>query len=368
MTRRSRRGWGKIRRLPSKRYQASYSHQASRHVAPVTFTNKMDAEHWLSDERRLIEQDRWTPPAMRKAANAERGTTFGEYATGWLETRNLKLRSGQQSSDLINGRLTKLHNVPLSQLTAEVVRVWWAGLDASTPTRNSHAYQTLRSVLNTAVSDGLMTASPCTIRGAGTTRPKRKPVILTPEEVAKVALAVPPELKALTLISAWCGLRIGEVAALTLADVSDDCTVIEVNRDVAHRGGCLIDTPKNGEVRAVPVPPHIVPDIRDHLTNHVGAAPDSVLFKPAKTCHYTESTFGRVFKRALKSAGISKTPVVHDLRHFMGTYTAQVANMVEVQQRLGHRSARASLMYTQVADDRGRQVAEELSRLAGWQG
>ena len=54
----NRRGWGWIRKLPSKRYQASYvGPDLERHNAPITFTLKTDAERWLADERRLIERD-----------------------------------------------------------------------------------------------------------------------------------------------------------------------------------------------------------------------------------------------------------------------------------------------------------------------
>ena len=179
MARRPRPSWGKIRRLPSKRYLASYSHQGSRHVAPIAFTSKLYAERWLADEHILIERGEWTPPAMRKAAKAKRGMTFHEYASGWLETRNLKPRTRQWYSELINSRLAKLGNLPLNQLSPEVVRTRFAGLDASTPTRNAHAYPCLRTITNTAVSDGLMTTTPCTVRGAGTVQVKRKPVILT---------------------------------------------------------------------------------------------------------------------------------------------------------------------------------------------
>ena len=54
-----RRGWGWIRRLPSsRRCQASYiGPDLCRHYAPATFGTRMDAQHWLSDERRLIDQD-----------------------------------------------------------------------------------------------------------------------------------------------------------------------------------------------------------------------------------------------------------------------------------------------------------------------
>lgn len=45
------------------RIQASYIHaNGRRYYAPSTFTAKMDAEGWLSNERKLIELDEWTPP------------------------------------------------------------------------------------------------------------------------------------------------------------------------------------------------------------------------------------------------------------------------------------------------------------------
>ena len=54
-TRRPRRSLGKIHAERSSRYQASYiGPDLARHTAPATFTARMDAEHWLADERRLI--------------------------------------------------------------------------------------------------------------------------------------------------------------------------------------------------------------------------------------------------------------------------------------------------------------------------
>jgi len=62
---RARRSWGKIRKLPSGMFQASYvGKDLLRHPAPMTFTSRMDAERWLSDERRLMEWGNWTPPAQ----------------------------------------------------------------------------------------------------------------------------------------------------------------------------------------------------------------------------------------------------------------------------------------------------------------
>src|SRR5664279_4325690 len=65
---RTKRSYGAIRRLPSKRYQASYiGPDLARHVAPETFTAKIDAEGWLAAERRLVEWDEWISPEVRRA-------------------------------------------------------------------------------------------------------------------------------------------------------------------------------------------------------------------------------------------------------------------------------------------------------------
>jgi hypothetical protein len=51
-----RRDFGYLRRLPSKRNQASYvGPDLARHVGPTTFRTKGDAETWLTDERRIVE-------------------------------------------------------------------------------------------------------------------------------------------------------------------------------------------------------------------------------------------------------------------------------------------------------------------------
>jgi hypothetical protein len=65
----NRRSFGYIRRLPSKRYQASYiGPDLGRHAAPDTFETNMEAEGWLRDERKIISSGEWMPPKRRAAA------------------------------------------------------------------------------------------------------------------------------------------------------------------------------------------------------------------------------------------------------------------------------------------------------------
>jgi hypothetical protein len=64
----TRRSFGYIRRLPSKRYQASYiGPDLARHAAPDTFEATMDAEGWLRDERTMVASGAWIPSKRRAA-------------------------------------------------------------------------------------------------------------------------------------------------------------------------------------------------------------------------------------------------------------------------------------------------------------
>ena len=62
---RNRRGFGHLRRLPSKRWQASYlGPDMLRYQAPATFETKIDGEEWLAAERKLVADHAWLPPAQ----------------------------------------------------------------------------------------------------------------------------------------------------------------------------------------------------------------------------------------------------------------------------------------------------------------
>jgi hypothetical protein len=89
-----RRAWGQIRRLPSGNYQASYlGPDGCRYAADTTYSTRGRAEGWLADERRLIENREWKPPAARAAEHKAATITLADYADEWLEHRDLKPRT-----------------------------------------------------------------------------------------------------------------------------------------------------------------------------------------------------------------------------------------------------------------------------------
>jgi integrase len=361
------RTWGRIRRLPSKRYQANYvGPDLVRHNAPTTFTTKMDAEAWLHAERRLIELGTWVAPALRVAHKKARVVTLGDYARTWIDERPVKPRTRIGYQALLDRHIAPtLGEVPLKNLSPELVRTWFAALGTEHVRRNSHAYGLLHAICKTAVDDGMMVATPCNIARVMNPPRKREPVILTVPEVAALADAIRPErFKAFVLVSAWCGLRWGEVTELRRKDIGEGCGVLHVSRATTHRNGCRIDSPKSGKGRAIVVPPHIRDDLQHHLDEHVADDAEALLFPPARGgCHLSDKVFRTYFISALGAVGRMNARI-HDLRHFAGTQNARVGNLTENMARLGHVTVRASLMYQGIVAGRDHEVAAALSQLA----
>src|SRR5215204_1332417 len=80
--RKQREPFGRIRQLPSRRYQAAYTGpDLALHRASSTFETLMDARAWLTDERRRIDAGNWIAPGRRN--RPEQAATFGAFAILW---------------------------------------------------------------------------------------------------------------------------------------------------------------------------------------------------------------------------------------------------------------------------------------------
>ncbi|MCF3939068.1 tyrosine-type recombinase/integrase [Gordonia tangerina] len=362
------RGWGYIRRLPSGRHQASYiGPDLQRHTGPTTYASRVDAEGWLATERRKIELDAWEPPRLAKDRARAQVVTVADYCERWIAERRIKPGTRTVYTSMLTNHIAPtIGTVALRNLSPAAVRAWYSNLGTDHPRRNSHAYGLLHAACATAVADGLMPANPCSIPKAMNPSRRRDPLILEIPEVEALAAAIRPDrLRALILLSAWCGARWGEVSELRRRDFSDGCEVVTISRAVARRDGeYLVDTPKSGRGRAVVVPPHIRADVQRHLDDNVGRTGDALLFPAAGGGHMNSRVFQKdYFDPAAEAIG-RKGLRPHDLRHFAGTQAARVGNLVETMGRLGHSTVKASLIYQQIVSGRDAEVAAALSALA----
>lgn len=378
---RSRRSFGRLRKCqPSGRWQASYVGPDDRlYKAPATFGAKVDAEAWLTDRRREIDRELWSPPATAEQRQAARRTKkaaekFNTYAERWVKTRTVKgrplrPRTVAHYNQMLNDHiLPTFGKKPVRDITMQQVDHWYAKTLTDRPTMRAHAYSLLRTILETArTRDRMIEINPCLVRGAGTADRKIKPKPAKLEQLDTITAAMPDHYRLMVPLAAWCALRFGELVELRRADIDLTDSVVKIQRAAVRvDGGWIVGDPKSDAgVRDVAIPPHILPAVKEHLAQHVGKAADSLLF-PAKISggHLQPSTLQRHFYRARTAA---KRPDLrwHDLRHSGAVMAAQAgATLAELMARLGHSSPQAAMRYQHAAEGRDRAIAARMSTLA----
>ena len=285
---RNRRVFGAIRKLPSKRYQASYlAPDKSRIVAPMTFKAKIDADAWLATEHASLVNQTWKPPQKRSGTSK---VLFGTYAERCIENRVTKkgtlLRPSTASkyfNQLQNG-FKEFLEVPLVEITTKDVRHWHAEiLKTGKVTKASKAYVFMKSVMETAVEDGLIPINPCKIKGAGKAKTGKFIDAPSPEAVASIFEAINPHYKVAALFAAYSGMRFGEWSELRWKDIElvDDPTTpyfkIKVTRAVAEVDGELIVGPTKSAsgVRTLTLSSSLTTHLMSHLAEQENHGPET---------------------------------------------------------------------------------------------
>lgn len=364
--RKTREPFGRIRKLPSGRHQAAYlGPDLALHKATSTFETLMDARGWLTDERRRIDAGTWTAPAVRhRTAPA----TLAAYADPWLTERTLKPRTRDLYRRLLDQKiLPDLGPLPLKTVTALTVREWYARLDPAFPTRRAHAYALLRTILGSAVTDELIPANPCHIRGAGSSRRVHKIKPATLADLERIIAALPERYRVMVLLGCWCGMRWGELVELRRSDLDLKAGKIKIRRAATVVDGRVVVGPPKSDagVRDVAIPPHLVPVIREHVAEHAGWGRDGLVFPAVQSGEQIgHGTFFKTWDAARTAAGRPDLRF-HDLRHTGAVMAAlSGATLAELMGRLGHSTPAMAIRYQHVAQDRDAEIARRLSVMA----
>lgn len=361
----AKRRFGRVRRLPSGRYQARYrGPDGIDRPAPQTFGTKSEAEVWLVKTEAEIRDDRWLNPDEGRIA-------FGKYAQAWIEERpNLRPNTAQMYGYMLTRYLNPVFgNRLVSEIRDAHVRRWRMELldSGASATSVAKTYRLLRAIMSTAVDDGIIRRNPCRIRGAGLDRsPERS--VLTIRQVARLADAIGPRYRALILLAVYGSLRWGELAALQRGDFDLDKSTVRIERSLTEMpgGGYSYGPPKSAAGRRIVVLPSIiVPDLLRHLSTFTAPQNDALVFTSPLGSPLRNSNFRqRSWVPALSKTGLTGTHF-HDLRHTGNVLTAGTgATLRELMDRMGHSSTRAAMIYMHGADARQHEIADTLSKLA----
>ena len=318
--------------------------RAPRISAPHTFPTKREAEIWLASQWSAIAAGTWEHPDVIAAREAEqarqqtlKGLTVAEWADAWVADLERTAAAGtlrKRRSVLRHHIIPYLGDQELTALTPASLSQWWADLDVK-PGARRNTYETMRALLNAAVTDErtLLESSPLRIKGGAREARVTSKFLYTPRQIAALTDAMPAPYRALVILLADAGLRINEVLALTrssLIERADGGMSVRVEASL-HRAGRHLEagpTKTAAGVRTVALMAATATTMRAHLRHHVGQAPQSILFPASGGSGYArDAALTRILMTAQASAGIEipdgQTGGWHALRHYSATRYGQ---------------------------------------------
>jgi integrase len=273
---------------------------------PAGFFTKRTAEAWLRDAlQRAREGD---VPAPRGAV-----VTFATAAREWLryvaDERGVKPSTLRSYRSSVEAHLVPAFGSrPIDRITTGEIERWRSGLDASARTKNKLLVE-LHGIFRRAQKAYGLRRNPAAEVEKLRERRRVDLEVYSPEEVhALVRAAGSEQDAAIFLTAAFTGLRRGELIALRWRDVDFAAHAIRVTSSYA---GGRLTTPKLGG-------------------------------------YLCGSALRRRYVAALGRAGLRQLRF-HDLRHTFGTRVIAHADILRVQEWMGHADVQTTMRYLHFA-------------------
>lgn len=187
--------------------------------------------------------------------------------------------------------------------------------------------------------------------------PRRLPVVLSPEEVARLLECADSDKHRAALSVAYgAGLRVSEVVHLKVSDIDSERMVLRIDQGKGHKD------------RYAMLSPVLLQQLRIwwRTARAQGKMLDGGWLFPGLNPVNCLSTrqLDRAIRHAAHRAGIDKRVSMHTLRHSFATHLLeQKVDIRVIQVLLGHKKLETTALYTQVATEILRKVISPLECL-----
>lgn len=282
-------------RFQTKVWDGTYTKDNLKHyITLYSDKSSADLERTVSEYKKMRDEGK---------VKVSSGILFVDYSREWLKTYKKVRERGTQImyENIIEKHFSYLSSLKLTDLS----RMHFQLLinDALEYPRTCQQIKiTLCQVVESAISDKLLPADSLESICRGIDMPKYVPAEkrgLTPleKEAIKTADFTDRE-KAFVYIAYGCGLRRGEILALTIFDISIERSELTVNKSLAFEGNnpYLKRTKTvNGE-RTVPVPPFLL----EFLGRYIKSLSGTNLFQTKTGGLMTASAYRKMWESILK--------------------------------------------------------------------
>jgi integrase len=298
-----------VRKLGKRRWQARYRSPGGREHAR-NFSREKDASTFVN----TIEADKarglWIDPRLGK-------TPVKDFAEQWLDSR-INIRAGTMARDesLVRNHIVKAFGgVQIGRLRKADVQTWVKHMSAGyAPATVRKADSLLGAIMAEAVDHRMIAESPCRrVKLPRTERVERR--YLSPEEVRRLAAALPDLYRALILTASYLGPRWEELAGLKREHLNLLRREMRIVGTIERTAGTYRytgETKTKAARRTLRLPAFLV----DILGRHLETAPPSDYVFPAAEGGFLryDNFRTRIWDPAVKKARLGPL-TFHELRH-----------------------------------------------------
>lgn len=220
----------------------------------------------------------------------------------------------------------------------------------------------LTAIFNYAVKYYGLKENPCHKAGAMGKKKADDMLFWTKEEFLRFADAVKdkPASYAMFMTMYYTGVRVGELLALTPADIDLDKLTLTVSKNYQRiRGQDLITTPKTPKSnRVITIPQRLADCLKEYEAMCYGLSPHDRLFP------YTMHFLHHEMERGCKKSGVKKIRI-HDLRHSHASLLVEMGfSPLLIAERLGHEHVQTTMeTYSHLYPNKQTEVAQRLDTL-----
>ena len=216
----------------------------------------------------------------------------------------------------------------------------------------------LSAIFNHAVNFYHLPSNPAQKAGNMGKEEHREMLFWTKEEYLKFADAMmdkPVSYYAFEILY-WCGLRMGELLALTPADFNFETHTLQINKSYQrlHREDVITPPKTLKSNRTIKMPQFLCDEMQDYLKMLYEPKEDERIFTISKSYLHHE------MNRGSKVSGVKRIRV-HDLRH---SHVSLLINMgftvLAIADRMGHESIDITYRYAHLFPSEQTQMAEQL--------
>lgn len=157
----------------------------------------------------------------------------------------------------------------------------------------------------------------------------------------------------------WCGIREGELLALTPADFNFDKETVTINKSYQRlKGQDVITSPKTKKSnRTIKMPKFLCEEMKEYLGMLYGLKKKDRIFTVTKSYLHHE------MDRGAKAAGVKRIRI-HDLRHSHISLLIDMGfSAVAIADRVGHESIDITYQYAHLFPSKQIEMAEKLDDL-----